>query len=176
MRRLELRDLLRRERQAAPVVDPAFALRFRLGARGLQPLGGAVAEVRVAAVEQPLGRGAVTVEPPGLEVRRVRTADVGPLVPLEPQPAQAVEDAAHHLGGRSLEVGVLDAEHERPAVPAGEQVVEEGRPRAADVKVAGRRRRESHARRHNRIIPWGSDELRGVATPTFRNLPQRPEY
>jgi hypothetical protein len=153
MCRLLLRDLLRRQRQAAAVVDPAFAPRFRLGARGLQTLGRAVAEVRVAAVEQPLGRGAVTVEPRGLEVRRVRTADIGTLVPLEPQPAQAVEDAAHHLGGRSPEVGVLDAEHERPTVTAGEQVVEEGRPRASDVKVTSRRRGESHARRHNRIIP-----------------------
>ena len=40
------------------------------------------------------------------------------LVPVQAEPAQAVEDRVHRLVGRALEVGVLDAQHERAAVPA----------------------------------------------------------
>ena len=148
VRRLELRHLPGRERQAPAVVDPAFALRFRLGARGLQPLLRAVAVVRVAVSHQAVGRGLVAVEPLGLEIRPVRSADIRALVPLEPQPAQALENSADHLRRRPLEVGVFDAQHERAAVPPGEEIVEKRGTRAADVQVAGRRRRESDARSH----------------------------
>ena len=75
----------------------------------------------------------------------MRPADVRPFVPVEPQPAQAVDDPGDHLPRRSLGVGVLDAQHERAAVPPRVQPVEERRPRAADVQVAGRRRSEADA-------------------------------
>jgi hypothetical protein len=68
----------------------------------------------------------------------VRSADFGTLVPLEPQPAQALENSADHLGRRALEIGVFDAQHERAAVPPGEEIVEQRGTRAADVQVAGR--------------------------------------
>ena len=138
VRRLELGDLLGRERQAPAIVDPAFALRVRLGARGLQPLLRAVAEVRVAVRQKAFGRGLVAIEPLGLEIRPVRSADLGTLVPLEPQPAQALENSADHLRRRTLEVGVFDAQDERAAVPPGEEIVEKRGTRAADVQVAGR--------------------------------------
>ena len=50
-----------------------------------------------------------------------------------------------HLVRRALGVGVLDAQHEHAAVAAREQPVEERRARAADVQVAGGRRREADA-------------------------------
>ena len=75
----------------------------------------------------------------------MRAADIRSLVPVEPQPAQAVDDARHHVPRRALGVGVFDAEHERAAVPAGEQPVEERRARAADVEIAGGRRRKTNA-------------------------------
>ena len=98
----------------------------------------------------------VLVEPLRLEVRGVRPADVRPFVPVEAEPAQAVDDPRDHLPRRSLGVGVLDAQHERAAMPPREQPVEERRARAADVQVAGRRRCEPDARAHLTIVVRGS--------------------
>ena len=99
----------------------------------------------------------MSVEPLRLEIRRVRAADVGPFVPVEPQPAQAVDDAGDHLPRRSLGVGVLDAQHEGAAVPPREQPVEQRRARAADVKVAGRRRGEPDADHPLIVTSWAAE-------------------
>src|SRR5690242_18312303 len=85
----------------------------------------------------------------------MRAADVRTLVPIEPEPAQAVDDSLHHLPRRALRVGVLDAQHEDAAVAPREEPVEEGRAGAADVKVAGGRGGEADAGLgHSRIISW----------------------
>ena len=63
--------------------------------------------------DEPLGHRAMPIEALGLKVRRVRSADVGPFVPVEAEPAQAVEDALDHFGRRALDVGVFDAQDER---------------------------------------------------------------
>ena len=89
--------------------------------------------------------GAVLLEPLRLKIRRVRTADVGPFVPVEPEPPQALDDPRDHVPGRSLGVRVLDAQDERAAMAAREEPVEERRARAADVQITGRRRREANA-------------------------------
>src|SRR3982750_4494240 len=80
-----------------------------------------------------------------LVVRPVRAADLGPLVPVEAEPAEAVEDGLQRLGDVALLVGVVDAQDELAAVLAGEQPVEKGRADAADVQVAGRAGGESRA-------------------------------
>ena len=56
-----------------------------------------------------------------------------------------------HLLRRALDVGVLDAQHEHAAVTPREQPVEERRAGAADVEVAGGRRREADAREQTRL-------------------------
>ena len=61
-------------------------------------------------------------------------ADGRALVPLMPEPVEAVEDVALERLGAAGDVGVLEPEHERPAGVAGEQVVEQGRARGADVE------------------------------------------
>ena len=76
----------------------------------------------------------------------MRSADVGPLIPVEPQPAQTLHDARDHLPRRSLGVGVFDAQDEGAAMAAGVEPVEQRRAGAADVEIAGRRRRETDAR------------------------------
>ena len=106
---------------------------------------GARVVVRLALAHQGLRVLAIELGPLRLEVRRVRPADVRPFVPVEPEPAQAVDDAGDHLPRRPLGVGVLDAQHERAAMPPREQPVEERRARAADVEVAGRGRRKADA-------------------------------
>ena len=42
-----------------------------------------------------------------------------PLVPVEVQPAQRVEDLLDVLGCRSLAIGIFDPQHERPGSPSG---------------------------------------------------------
>ena len=142
---LERRHLLGGEVAAEPVVAHV------LGAGRLAPggdlVGGAVAAVGVAARGQPLQRVAVEGAALGLAVRRVRAADVRPLVPGQPEPAEEVEQAVVRLLGVAGRVGVLDPEHEGAAVVACEGPVEQHRPDQADVRTARRGRRESDADR-----------------------------
>ena len=78
----------------------------------------------LAAVDEATGRGAVLLEPLRLEIRRVRPVDVRSFVPIEPEPAQSIENASDHLVRRALDVGVLDAKNEDAAMAAGIEPVE----------------------------------------------------
>ena len=69
-------------------------------------------------------------------------------VPIQAEPAQAVQDDVHGLLRIARGVGVLDAEDERAAGVAGVKPVEQGRARPADVQVTGRRRGKTNARFH----------------------------
>ncbi len=100
-------------------------------------LGRAVVEVGVAAAHELLGNLAVTVVPLRLEVRSVGPAHIRPFVPGQPEPAEPVEDARHHLVRGALGVGVLDPQDERAAMPTREQPIEQRGTRAAHVQVAG---------------------------------------
>jgi hypothetical protein len=94
----------------------------------------------VAAGQQLLGGLDVSVAPG-------RLAD-DLLVPVEPQPAQPVEDAVEPDVGAADRIGVLVAQQEGAALAAGEHPVEQRGARASDVERAGRRRAEANARRH----------------------------
>ena len=74
-----------------------------------------------------------------------------PLVPVEVQPAQRVEDLLDVLGGRSLAVGIFDPQHERAALAAREQPVVERGSGAADVERPGRGWSKANA--HERPAP-----------------------
>ena len=91
----------------------------------------------MSAGDQALGRGAIPIEPLGLEVRPEGAADSGPFVPVEAKPPHPLENPFDHLGRGALHVGILDAEHEDAAVPAREQPVEQRRAGAADMQVPG---------------------------------------
>src|SRR6218665_3349143 len=64
-------------------------------------------------------------------------------IPLQPQPAHAVEDRLYRGLGRSCAVGVFDTQQELPAHMFGEQPVEQRRAAAANVQVAGGGRGEA---------------------------------
>ena len=100
---------------------------------------GALVLVGVPGLEQLLDRLLVAVAALPLRDR--------PLVPVELEPAQRVEDLLHVLGRRALAVGVLDAQHELAARAAREEPVVQCRPRAADVQHACWRRRETYPHR-----------------------------
>src|SRR5439155_5033852 len=63
----------------------------------------------------------------------------------EAKPAKPVENALDHFGRRTLDVGVLDAQHEGAAVAPCEEPVEQRGARAADVQIAGWGGSESNA-------------------------------
>ena len=110
----------------------------------LDRLRRAVAPVGVAALGQPLRR---------LEVRGAALGLVDDLlVPLQPEPPQAVEDALEPVVLAADRVGVLVPEQEATALAAREEPVEECGAGAADVERAGRRRAEARPGRH------GSDD------------------
>ena len=117
--------LIRRGDLAADlVVDDRLALvRHAQAHRALVLVG-------VPVGEQLLDRLGVRGRPLGLRER--------PLVPVELEPAQRVEDLLDVLRGGALAVGVLDAQHELAALAARQQPVVQCRPRAADVQHARR--------------------------------------
>src|SRR5262249_46527135 len=152
--------------KTGPVVLGRLApLELRL-ASGLELLGTAETAIGLSLRQEAIRACRVAREALALEVGPVGAADVRPLVPVEADPSEPLEDRLDRLGRRALAMGVLDPKDEGPAVVAGEEVVEERRARAADVKVARGARREAHANRstHGRSSNLGkSDAPRGLA-------------
>ena len=109
--------------------------------------GGAEAGVGVAALDEPPRVLAVDLGALRLAVGAVGAADVGPLVPLQPEPAQARHQLLLGAGDEALAVGVLDAQDELPARLAGDQVVVERGAPAPEVRVPRRARGKAHAHR-----------------------------
>ncbi len=83
--------------------------------------------------KQLLRRRAVAIETLRLEIRRVRAADLRALVPVDPQPAQAVENPGDQFGLRPFDVGVFNTQDERAAMAPRIEPVEQGGARAADM-------------------------------------------
>src|SRR5207245_8936964 len=105
--------------EAVAVVPGGLALTLLALPQLLQPFLGAEAGVRVVAVQKrPRGLG-VAGQALGLDVGSVGPADRRPVVPAEPQPAQALHDRVQAARDDSVAVGVLDAQDEGAAVMAG---------------------------------------------------------
>ena len=146
-----------------PVLDDGLALVRRLEADGGLRAGrrlGRVAVAPAAVIAQRCGpRRAPSRASPQLVRRGVaviglaRAAALGDLamargageledrlaVPVEPEPAQPVEDGVDRRLGRALAVGVLDPQQHRAAGAARIQPVEQRRAGAADMQEAGGR-------------------------------------
>jgi hypothetical protein len=82
---------------------------------GLNLLGRRVVAVRVARLEQASHGRAVRGAALRLEVRRVRPADVGAFVPVEPEPPEPVENRRERGLDVALLVRVVDAQQELTA-------------------------------------------------------------
>ena len=107
--------------------------------------------------------GLVQVAPLGLEIRA--------FVPVQAQPQHGSLNAFGVLRPVPEGVGVLDPQHEGPALLAGEQPVEQRGPSAADMEVAGRRRCHpdtdgAHRVKVSVVEPW-TEVLIGRSLPTF---------
>src|SRR5207253_9126030 len=108
----------------------------------------AVAAIDETALLELTRSAGVDVDALGLAVRRMRSADVRPFAPVEPQPAQVVEHHRFRLARGARLIRVLDADQERAAVMLREQPVEDRRARTADVQMAGGRWGEADPDRH----------------------------
>ena len=109
----------------------------------LESLRRAEATIGLSALEQRSRSSEMPLDALALVVGAPVSADLRSLVPVDPEPAKALEDARLGLLGGALAVGILDAEHEGSTSPAGVGPVEEGGPRPADVEMAGGTRRET---------------------------------
>jgi hypothetical protein len=124
----------------ASVISRFFPARYLFRAHLLQFCLGAIAAIGAALGKHLLDDFAVAVETPRLVE--------GSLVVIEARPFQAVEDLLNGLGGRALEVRVLDAQHVLAAVPTCIQPTEKRGPKSADVQETGWTGSESGADGH----------------------------
>ena len=66
-------------------------------------------------------------------------------IPVEPQPLQAVDDTVNGCLGRSLFVGIFNAQNQFAVMLPGKQPVEQHCPGPADVKITRGAGREANA-------------------------------
>jgi hypothetical protein len=139
-----------------PFVDGRQAAAEQHLAANLQLLGGFVTGVNAARVLQPLELSLVQVEALGLADELVRS---------ESHPFEVVADRLVELGSRTLAVGVVDPEDERPAMLLREQIIVQRGADIADMQPAGRRR----CKAGDDISPWAH---RGsfVVGPVWKKL------
>src|SRR5262249_42121908 len=93
--------------------------------------------------------GLVVFELLGLVIGTVIAADVRPLIPVQAQPAETIEDGLEGLGDVAFLIRIVDAQDELPAVVPGEQPIEEGGTHPADVQITGRARSETGTNHHS---------------------------
>ncbi len=105
----------------------------------LDRLLGTVASVGQSTFDEVVGRSPVPIEPIGLVVF---------LVPVDPQPSEAVVNRRHQLRAAPIGIGVFDAQHHHPSGVPSVEPVEQRRTGTADVQVAGGSGRETNTNGH----------------------------
>ena len=122
---------------------------------GHAELDRALVLVRQILVEQFLNSALVNLAALRLKIRPAITlallhgvAGHRPLIPVEPEPAQAVEDHIDRLAGVTGVVGILYAQHESAAGVSRIKPVEQRRAGAANVKIAGGAGSKSNSNTH----------------------------
>jgi hypothetical protein len=85
------------------------------------------------------------VQPLGLSIRAVYTANVGTFVPVKSQPSKILENAGFRLARGALGIGVLDAQNEGAILAVSKEPVEERGPRVSNMQLPGRTWCESDA-------------------------------
>ncbi len=116
-----------------PAIDERPLLLLGLLAHGIELLARLVGLVGLAVGDQLLDERVV-------DRGALRLVDQLGVVPLQPKPAQVLQQLVAGLLGRAGQIGILDAQQKPPAEVAGQQPVEQRRAGAADVQIAGGRR------------------------------------
>ena len=92
---------------------------------------------------------AVNLQTVGLAIGGVRSAQVGPFVPVKAQPFEVGDKLIFKAGFAAFDVGVFDAQHHSAALLPGEKPVEQRGTRIANVKMPGGRRGKTDADRRS---------------------------
>ena len=145
---LEAGPLGRRLGHEAAAVDERPLLALGRLPLGLEFLGRGVVVVGRPGRQEPLDRRPVALAPLRLVVGGIGAAHLRPLVPVDAQPPQAVQDRGQGLLDVPLLVRVVDAEDELAAVPPGEEPAKQRGPHAADVQVSRRTGGKTRANGH----------------------------
>jgi len=107
---------------------------------GFYLIGRTGAVIGVTGFNEPVDVFPVQIEPPGLIE--------GTLIPVDSEPVQRVKYNIHSILGGSVGVGVFNAEDKFPLHLSGVKPVEQCRPGASKMQIAGGTRRKS---RNDRI-------------------------
>jgi hypothetical protein len=110
----------------------------------LELLFRAETEIRLVLIQQPFGVLPINIQPVGLTIRAKGSADVRAFVPIKPQPLQVFNELAFESLLATIDVGVFNTEHHRPASLARKQPIKQSRASVADMQMPGRRRREAN--------------------------------
>ena len=123
--------------QRGAVVDRRSAERLLALAPPVELLRRLVGGIEAALRLERFGGGVI-----GRHPLRLAAHQVG----LDAEPGEILLDRLGVFGLRALEVGVVEAEDERPAMPAGVEPVEQRGAGVADMNAPGRRGRETDDR------------------------------
>ncbi len=77
-----------------------------------------------------------------MQLRTIRLAIL--FIPAQIEPLQAVEDRIERGLGVAVDIGVIDAQDHGAVIAPGVQPVEDERPRAANMQIAGGRGSETN--------------------------------
>jgi len=111
-----------------------------------QQLGAAaIARVEQTLLLKPPQGLLVSFKPERLDIGPVGTADVRPLVPVDAEPAEILQEQPVIVRLATRPVDIFDAENELSAPASRVEPGEESGSGVADVHLAGRRRRETSA-------------------------------
>jgi len=133
------------QQQCTTVVTRGFALGHLFGAHLIQLFSGAETRERMTQRYQLLGVRLINVTALALPIWAVWASNVRTFAPLNTQPAQRIENLLFRLTSRTQLIGVFDAQDELTAMLLGKAVVEQCDVGSANVRVAGRRWRDSGA-------------------------------
>src|SRR6185436_6829101 len=89
-----------------------------------------------------------------------------PLVPIDAEPGEPVQNRLDRLGGGTGAIGVLDAQDEGAPVMPCVEVAEQGRSRAANVQKAGRAGGKTRPDRHGAWLCAGRTQCVKLSTRT----------
>ncbi len=140
--------LIGAQMQAVTVIAGRLLVGHLLGAQCIQTLTGTETAEGVPLLNQLLAMLMIDGAALTLTVRTVGTADVRTFIPLQPKPAQRVENLL--LGGSAGAhlVGIFDTQDKLAAVLAGKALIEQRNVGGADVRITGRGRRNAGTNSH----------------------------
>ena len=129
--------------QAMPVITRRLLVAHLLGTQRVQALTAAKTAESMPLVDQCFAVLLINCTALALAVGPVRPTDIRAFIPIQPQPAQGVEDLLFGLGAGAHLIGIFDAQDELTTVLAGKAQVEQRNIGCADVGVTGWRRGNS---------------------------------